>query len=77
MDSSGDFLDEDGGQSVRSELFMDAEEVDFGGFELQLVGVDVDGDTGDETDELLGFYDSDTWGVRYREGYIPMCQSLQ
>lgn len=56
---TGDFLDEDGGQALASELLVDAEEVDFGAGDDLVTDSHAHGDGGDEGDELAGLGGAD------------------
>lgn len=49
-----DLLDEDGGETLRPEFLVDAEEVDFWASEVLVSDPDGDGDAGDEGAELFG-----------------------
>jgi len=60
MNSSSDFFNEDGSKSIGSQLLVDTKEVDFSHLDLLSAGKDVNGDTSDETDNLLALLDSDT-----------------
>lgn len=61
VNSSGDFLDKDRSQSVRSKLLMHTQEVNFGHLFLLVSDMYVDWDTSDETDHLLALLNSDTF----------------
>jgi len=61
VDSSSDFFNEDGSKSVRSELLVDTKEVDFSHLDLLSAGNGMDGDTSDETNNLLALLNSDTF----------------
>ena len=53
--AAGDFFDEDGSEAFLAELLVDAEEVDFGGFEEDAPDVELDGYAKDAGDEFARF----------------------
>lgn len=63
---SGNFLDKDRCETLVAEFLVDAEEVDFRAEDGGVADAEVDGDAGDESDELaggggaFGFLDADT-----------------
>lgn len=61
VDSSGNLLDKYGSESVVSEFFIHAKEIDFGHFSLVLLfKMHMNWDTGNESDKFFGLDNSDT-----------------
>lgn len=58
--AAGDLLDENWGEALAAELLVDGEKVDFGAQDDLVSDAEVDGDGGDEGDELAGLGSSDT-----------------
>lgn len=58
--AAGDLLDQNGSETLASELLVDGEEVDFGAEDYLVADAEVNGDGGDEGDELAGLRGSDT-----------------
>jgi hypothetical protein len=57
---SGDLLDQHRGQSLGSQLLVDAKEINFGSLNDVVPHFEVDWDAGDEGDKLLGCRDTNT-----------------
>lgn len=58
--SSCDFFNEDGRETLGTQLLVHTEEVDFGSVEDVFTDAELDGDAGDERNELLGGGSADT-----------------
>lgn len=57
--AAGDFLDEDGGEALAAELLVDGQEVNLGAHDVLVADAQVDGNGGDEGDELAGLGGAD------------------
>ena len=66
VDSSGDFFNEDRGKSVGSQFLVDTEEVNFSHLDFLSTGKDMDGDTSNETNNLLALLNSDTYFLKIK-----------
>mmetsp|Transcript_33605 Transcript_33605/g.38185 ORF Transcript_33605/g.38185 Transcript_33605/m.38185 type:complete len:211 (-) Transcript_33605:110-742(-) len=60
IDSSGDLLDQNWGQSVGSQFFVDTQEIDFYHLDLRTVDLNFSRNSRDETDQFLALADNDS-----------------